>query len=204
MSTTPLAPTEDRSTSPLAIVGLVLAFLLPLVGAIISLVALGQTDAGKRGGRGLAIAGAIIGFLLTIVGIVVAVFTFIAAGAAVEAGSEGLTEISENLDESYQTKADVDAGTIDDFSPDFALGPVATDEFATVMEVTVTNSGATAYTYSATIAAVSADGATQYETAYVTVAELAPGQTSVQDASFFEQVPDDATYELVDYSRTSY
>lgn len=201
MSTT---PNDDRSTSPLAVVGLVLAFLLPLVGAVISLVALGQAGPGKRGGRGLAIAGAIIGFLLTIVGIVVGVLIFIAAGAAVEAGTEGLSEISENLDESFQTKADVDAGTIADFSSDFALGAVTTDEFATVMEVTVTNSAATAYSYTATIAAVSPDGATQYETAFVSMSELVPGQSSVQEASFFSQVPDDATYELVDYSRTSF
>lgn len=58
-------------TPPIAIVGLVLAFLLPLVGLIVSIVALGKTK--KAGaGRGLAVAGTIIGAVLTVVaGIVI-------------------------------------------------------------------------------------------------------------------------------------
>ncbi|MGF1647421.1 MAG: DUF4190 domain-containing protein [Kineosporiaceae bacterium] len=203
----PPLPAPQGGTAPLAVVGLVLAFLLPLIGAILSFVALGQTGSGKRGGRGLAIAGAVIGTLLTLGGVIALVVSFLVAGAAVQAVDEAsteLSEITEELDAAYQDKAAVDAGEIPDFSGDFATGSFAAGDLGGSLEVTITNSGDMAYAYTATVAAVSPDGATQYDTAVVFVDELAPGQSSVQEAVFFTEVPADATFELVDYSRVGF
>jgi hypothetical protein len=202
----PPAPTS-QGTSPLAVAGLVLAFLLPLIGAILSFVALGQTGRGKRTGRGLAIAGAVIGTLLTLGGVVAVVMSFVVAGAAVQAADEAgaeLAEISEELDTAFQDKAAVDAGEAPDFSGDIEIGAFTGDEFGGSLEVTITNSGDIAYAYTATIAAVSPDGATQYDTTVVFVDDLAPGQSSVQDAAFLTEIPADATFELVDYSRAGF
>lgn len=63
-------PDAPDSTHPLAIGGLVAAFIAPPVGLILSLVALGQTGPGKRGGRPIAIAGAILGGVFTVVWII--------------------------------------------------------------------------------------------------------------------------------------
>ncbi|MGF1662062.1 MAG: DUF4190 domain-containing protein [Kineosporiaceae bacterium] len=200
-------PTPPQpGTAPLAVVGLVLAFLLPLVGAILSFIALGQTGPGKRGGRGVAIGGAVIGSLLTLGGVVAVILSFALAGAAVQAADEAgteLAEISEELDATFQDKAAVDAGRVPDFSGDIEVGAFTADEFGGSLEVTVTNSGDVASAYTATIAAVSPDGATQYDTTVVFVDELAPGQSSVQEAAFLTEIPADATFELVDYSRST-
>lgn len=203
----PAPQPPSPGTSPLAVAGLVLAFLLPLIGAVLSFVALGRTGPGKRGGRGLAIAGAIIGTLLTLGGAVALVLSFVVAGAAVQAADEAGTElaqISEELDAAFQDKAAVDAGEAPDFSGDIRVGAFTADEFGGSLEVTIENSGDVAYAYTATIAAVSPDGATQYDTTVVFVDELAPGQSSVQEAAFLTEIPADAAFELVDYSRTSF
>lgn len=205
-------PTPDpRGTSPLAVIGLVLAFLLPLIGAVLSVVALTRTGPGKHGGRGLAIAGAIIGTLLTIGGVVALVMTFVVAGAAVEAADDAATEfeqelaqLDEELSSAFQDKAAVDAGEAPDFSGDVTLGAFTADEFGGSVDVTITNGGDVPYSYTVTIGAVSPDGATQYDTAVVFADELAPGQTSVQAGAFFTEIPADARFELVDYSRASF
>lgn len=54
-------------TSPLAVVGLVLAFLISPVGLVISIVALVRQRRGTHGGRGLAIGGVVVGVLGTVV-----------------------------------------------------------------------------------------------------------------------------------------
>ena len=200
-----------QGTSPLAVIGLVLAFLLPLIGAVLSFVAIARTGPGKRGGRGLAIAGAIIGTLLTIVGVVALIMTFVVAGAAVQAADDAATEfeqelaqLDEELSAAFQDKAAVDAGEAPDFSGDFTVGAFTPDEFGGSLDVTITNGSDMPYSYTVTIAAVSPDGATQYDTAVVFVDELAPGQTSVQTGAFFTEIPADARFELVDYSRASF
>jgi peptidyl-prolyl cis-trans isomerase B (cyclophilin B) len=66
-----------RRTNTMAIVGLILAFVFPLVGAIIGHVALGQIKKSGEEGRGLALAAVIIGWVFTAVAILAVVLTFI-------------------------------------------------------------------------------------------------------------------------------
>jgi hypothetical protein len=71
----PVAPPAPQRTSGLAITGFILAFLLPLIGFILSLIAVFQTGAGKAKGRGLAIAGIIISVVI-MAGAIAAVVAF--------------------------------------------------------------------------------------------------------------------------------
>lgn len=73
--TIPASPAETAPPAPgrgLAIAGLVLAVVAPLIGLILSLVAAARL---RRAGapQGLAVAGIVIGAVLTIVGIIVGV-----------------------------------------------------------------------------------------------------------------------------------
>jgi hypothetical protein len=83
--TTPVpapAPVSDGKT--LGIVGVVLAFLLPLVGLIVSIVARGQS---KRAGvtNGAATAGIIISIIIMVIGVILAI-VFAVAGASLFGG----------------------------------------------------------------------------------------------------------------------
>jgi hypothetical protein len=72
-----------KRTNVLAIVGLVLAIFVPLVGAIIGHVALSQIKKTGEEGRGIALAAVIVGWVLSalaIVGIIVAFIPFIVLG----------------------------------------------------------------------------------------------------------------------------
>jgi hypothetical protein len=66
-----------RRTNTLAIVGLILAFVFPLVGAIIGHVALGQIKKSGEEGRGLALGAVIVGWVFTGVGILAVFLTVI-------------------------------------------------------------------------------------------------------------------------------
>ncbi len=71
----PAAAAPAQGTSGLAITGFILAFFLPLIGFILSLVAVFKTGSGRRKGRGLAVAGIIISVLIMAAGgVAVAVF----------------------------------------------------------------------------------------------------------------------------------
>jgi hypothetical protein len=59
----PMAP-QPQGRSGLAIAGFILAFFLPLIGFILSLIAIFKTGAGKAKGRGLAVAGVIISVVI--------------------------------------------------------------------------------------------------------------------------------------------
>lgn len=83
-SPAPQAPyQQEPKTNTLAIVGFVLSFLINIVGAIISLVALSQIKKSGEKGRGLAIAGAIIGFISFVLSIIWFIFTFVLVAQAV-------------------------------------------------------------------------------------------------------------------------
>lgn len=203
------AVAPSSGTSRLAVAGLVLALLLPPVGAVLSVVALGRTGPGKRGGRALATVGAVLGSLVTVGGVVTLV-ALATAGATPDATDRTVTEIEQDLsrlDEelatAFQDKAAVDAGQVPDFSGDIALGGYTAGDLGGSLGVTVVNSGETAYSYTASVAAVSEDGAVLFETAVVVVDEILPGATSAQEAMFFTDIPPDARFELVDYSRSS-
>jgi hypothetical protein len=78
----PPPPTQaPKTTNGLAIAGLILAFLAPLIGLILSIVGLSQAKKRNQNGRGLAIAGIIISIVLTIAygAITATVFSKVAA-----------------------------------------------------------------------------------------------------------------------------
>lgn len=95
----PPPPQQAAGTSGLAVAGLVLAFIFAPVGLVLSLIALGQTGPGKRGGRGLAIAGSIISALSMAIGI--ALIAAIAGGT-----SAAIDEVDSSLQELEQEVAD--------------------------------------------------------------------------------------------------
>ena len=72
-----------KRTNVLAIVGLVVAFFVPIVGAILGHVALGQIKKTGEEGRGLALAAVILGWVFTglaIIAVIVAAIPFIILG----------------------------------------------------------------------------------------------------------------------------
>lgn len=69
--------TSSEKTNTLAIVSLVVAIFVPLVGAILGHVAMGQIKKTGEQGRGIALAGVIIGWVFTALVIVSAVFAFV-------------------------------------------------------------------------------------------------------------------------------
>ena len=98
----PAAPAYQAAPAPaaepgkgLSIAAIILAFLVPLVGLILGIVALVQA---KKAGRknGLALAAVIIGAVLMVVYIIIGIVSamIVAAGAAVVAAG-GSTEIME-------------------------------------------------------------------------------------------------------------
>jgi hypothetical protein len=60
---------EGKETDGLAIAGFVMSLLIPIVGLVLSAIALGRIKKRNSGGRGLATAGLIIGIVFTVVGI---------------------------------------------------------------------------------------------------------------------------------------
>ena len=86
----PPMPPQPQGRSGLAIAGFILAFFLPLIGFILSLIAIFKTGAGKAAGRGLAIAGTIIGLLGTIGWVVTIAAVFFVANSTV--ADPGCTE----------------------------------------------------------------------------------------------------------------
>ncbi|KFI58343.1 DUF4190 domain-containing protein [Bifidobacterium cuniculi] len=81
-----VAPTEKWNT--MCIVGFVLSFLLPLVGLVLSIIALVQINKTGEKSKGMAIAGIVIGALATILSIAMIGFIFWFAGYAVEHANE--------------------------------------------------------------------------------------------------------------------
>lgn len=69
----------------MAVLGLVFAFLVPLLGAVFSAVGLKQTRERGEGGRGLAVAGLIVSIGAAIAWLLVAMFVF-ASGPGTNAG----------------------------------------------------------------------------------------------------------------------
>lgn len=90
------APSDPtQTTSILAILGLVLAFLLAPVGLVLSVLALPKTGRGRQKGRGLAIAGVIVSIFNMILGIVL----IAAIIQGVSAGSDQFREELERFEE---------------------------------------------------------------------------------------------------------
>lgn len=97
-----------QGTDPVAILGLVFAFLFWPLGLVLSIVGIARTGQGKRPGRGLAVAGAIIS---AIAGVLV-VIAFAVLGAFASQASEDLdaaaAQLEEDLAESEASAAAAD------------------------------------------------------------------------------------------------
>jgi hypothetical protein len=74
------APVKTDKTNVLAIVGIILAFFVPLVGVILGFVARSQIKRTGEKGSGLALAAIIIGLAFIVIGIIISV-VFAIAGA---------------------------------------------------------------------------------------------------------------------------
>ncbi len=82
MRTDPVsAPVPTSTTNTFAIVGFILAFFMPLLGLIFSIIGLNKVKE-CNSGKGLAIAGIIISVAEWIIGIIV-VFAIVAGGIAI-------------------------------------------------------------------------------------------------------------------------
>jgi len=76
---TPGTPVASDRYNVLAIVGFILAFLINIVGLILSIIALNQIKRTGERGHGLALAGVIISALSIIISIISAIVIVIAA-----------------------------------------------------------------------------------------------------------------------------
>lgn len=92
-------------TNSLAIWGFVLAIFLPLIGLVLSIIALTQISSRKENGKGLAIAGVVIGCVLVLLQL--AIFSSIVGGAKVATNTTNNT--SQN---STSTKIEPKVATI--------------------------------------------------------------------------------------------
>lgn len=73
---------QPKSTSVMAILGLVFSFFLPLLGLIFSIIGMGQTKNNKQGGRGLAIAGLILSIVFMLISTLWIILIIIAAATS--------------------------------------------------------------------------------------------------------------------------
>ena len=89
-------PPPQQKTNTMSILGLVFAFLIPLLGLIFSAIGLKQTKQRNEGGRGLAVAGLIISIIFMVIGILVAVVVLSAASTAIK-NAGGLDAISKSV-----------------------------------------------------------------------------------------------------------
>jgi hypothetical protein len=64
---------EGGGTNALAIAGFITSLFLPIVGLVLSAIALGQIKRTGQRGRGLAMAGLIIGIVFTVIALAVIV-----------------------------------------------------------------------------------------------------------------------------------
>ncbi|GAB3404207.1 hypothetical protein GCM10027515_15890 [Schumannella luteola] len=80
-------PAPAAKTNTLAIVGLILAIVVPVVGLIISIIANNQIKQTGEGGAGLAKAGIIVGIIFTILGVIGIIANIALLGAATTYGS---------------------------------------------------------------------------------------------------------------------
>ena len=91
------SPGTTPPTSGMAIAGLVMAFIIPLLGLIFSIIGMNQTKDNKRGGRGLAIAGLIISILGMLAGLFWIVIFILAAASTPSSNDYTFSNTSSNL-----------------------------------------------------------------------------------------------------------
>jgi len=86
------APSTPAKTNSLAIIGLILAIFLPLVGLVCSIIALTQIKKSNEGGKGLAIAGIVVSVSIMILSFVLVTLFIFGVGKAVDEAAEDYKE----------------------------------------------------------------------------------------------------------------
>ncbi len=95
-----VTPAAPQKTNTLAIVGLIMAFIIPLVGFICSIIGISQTSKRNEKGKGLAVAGLIISIINMLITLVV-IIIIIAAAASSKITLESFTNASPNYTVMY-------------------------------------------------------------------------------------------------------
>ncbi|MBO0869704.1 MAG: hypothetical protein J2P15_14175, partial [Micromonosporaceae bacterium] len=103
-------PPPPKSTSGLAIAGLILAFLLAPIGLILSIVGLVQTGGGRRKGRGLAITGLVVSLLITggATALIVAASGSTLADPGCTTGKDAILTHGSNMTDPQEIQATID------------------------------------------------------------------------------------------------
>lgn len=83
-ATAPVTPPAGTKTSGMAIAAIILAFLFPLIGLILGIVALSSIKKSGEKGKGLAIASIIISIVLMLLGIAAGYMIYYSANKAVQ------------------------------------------------------------------------------------------------------------------------
>lgn len=98
----------STGTPGLAIAGLILAFVAPLIGLILSLVARSKVKKTGSSGKGLTLAGIIVGALGTLAGVIwiVAIIFLVAKTPTVDTGALERDIVSQYSDAGYTVTAD--------------------------------------------------------------------------------------------------
>ncbi|TNM69608.1 hypothetical protein FHN55_02225 [Streptomyces sp. NP160] len=203
----------SRPTSVVAVIGLVLAFLLSPVGAVVSAFGIGDTRGGRKAGRGLAVAGVVVGVLgtlLWIAGILAAVAFVRSAATTVSDVASSLstaTELPSGLPSEFPSDLPSDltdlpgtedgAADVSVDSCDALVGGVATGR------VTITNSTGAAASYVVNIDALDASGQEVGEL-YAVQDSVEPGQSVQAEAfGYVDAGADIASCEVSQAARTA-
>lgn len=163
----------------LGIIAIIFAFV-PIVGAVA--VPLAVVAAGLGIPALIKARKTQVGFVKAIAGLVLAVASLlgfaVVTGATVAAIDTAVNEAVTSADEVKVTFGRATTNVLD----------------MTEVKVTVENVSETTQDPMITIAAQSADGSEQYDTALVVVGDLESGQTAHETASFSEELPSDAVF----------
>ncbi len=115
---------KNNKTNPLAIIGFILAFFLPLIGFILSLVGLIQINKKKENGKGLAIAGIVVSCVIAVLHLILTI-----AIIAAIVSSDNLT-LQEYKDASVGYTVKYPEGwTISPQAQDGAKGVIISDKY---------------------------------------------------------------------------
>lgn len=71
---------DEQKTNLIAILSLIFAFLMPLVGLILGLIAMNQIKQTNEGGRGLALAGVIISSVFLLMSVLFLILWIVGIG----------------------------------------------------------------------------------------------------------------------------
>lgn len=115
------------------------------------------------------------------------------------------TTIGGKMDAPELTAAAIEVVGFLDLTGDAVLGEAVWDEYGGVeVPVTVTNSGSDQMDYSIDVVVESSDGSMQLGSATAYVENLQPGQSGLAQASFYDDIPNDAVFRVASVERYNF